>query len=319
MSLPKQMKASNLTLETGTFWQCVKRDMQLHKIYYLMILPTVAFFVIFYYLPMTGIVMAFENYRPRMGIFRSPWVGFDNFTSFFSSYYFGRLLLNTILLSGLDILFSFPLAVLFALLLNEVRKPGYKRAIQTISYLPYFISLVVVCGLVKDFTENNGPISLLVESLGGSSGSLIGRPSAFRSIYVGSGIWQNLGYNSIIYISAIAAIDPELYESARMDGAGRLRQTLHITLPGISSTLIIMLILRIGTLTTVGHEKIILLYSPATYETADVISSFVYRRGLLESDYGFATAVGLFNSVCNLALIILANRMSRRYTESSLW
>lgn len=302
-----------------TFGARVRRDMVRHWPYYLMILPAVIYYVIFHYLPMLGITMAFETYRPRMGIFGSPWVGLDNFKAFFSSYYFGRLLRNTVFISVLDIIFSFPAAILFALLLNELRGRIYKKAVQTISYLPYFVSLVIVCGLVKDFTENGGVISQLVEALGGPSGSLIANPSAFRTIYVGSGIWQNLGYNSIIYICAMTAIDPELYESARIDGAGRLRQTLHITLPGIAPTIIIMLILRVGSIMTVGHEKIILLYSPATYETADVISSFVYRRGLLESDYSFATAVGLFNSVCNLVLICATNYLSKRYTESSLW
>lgn len=300
-------------------WGRLKRDMRRHWPYYLMILPALSYYFVFHYLPMTGIVMAFENYRPRLGIFGSPWVGLENFRTFFSSYYFTRLLGNTLIISFLDILVSFPAAILFALLINEVRNKPFKKTVQTISYLPYFISLVVVCGLVKDFTENGGAISTLVESLGGPSGSLIANPAAFRSIFVTSGVWQNLGYNSIIYICAFTTIDQELYESARIDGASRLKQTLHITLPSIAPTIIIMLILRVGSIMTVGHEKIILLYSPATYETADVISSFVYRRGLIESDYSFATAVGLFNSVCNLGLLCITNALSRKYTEASLW
>lgn len=252
------------------------------------------------------------------GLLGSQWVGFKNFTDFFGSYYFTRLLGNTLALSVYDLCVSFPASIIFALLLNEVHNRLFKRTIQTVSYLPYFISMVVVCGLVKTFTESGGAISLISQALGGPS-ELISNAGAFRSIVVGSNLWQNLGYGSIIYISALGSIDTELYEAARIDGAGRWKQTLHITLPGIISTIMIMLIMRMGQLMTVNYQKIILLYSPAVYTTGDVISTFVYRKGLLENNYSYAAAVDLFNSVINTLILVSANTLSRKYTETSLF
>lgn len=284
-----------------------------------MMIPVLAYFLTFCYAPMFGVIMAFENYKPGKGIFGSEWVGFQNFIDFFQSYYFWRLLKNTLVISLKDIAISFPLSILFALMLNEVKHQKFKKTVQTISYLPYFISLVVVCGLVKDFTESGGFISNIIASLGGPQNGILSEPSYFQSIFVWSNVWQNLGYNSIVYISALAAIDPQLYEAARVDGANRLKQILYISLPGITPTIIIMLILRVGSIMTVSYQKIILLYGPSTYETADVISSFIYRKGLINNDYGYATAVGLFNSLVNLVLIIATNKLSQKYTETSLW
>ena len=284
-----------------------------------MMIPVLAYFAVFCYAPMAGILMAFEKYKPSTGLFHSKWVGFKNFTTFFKSYYFFRLLRNTITLSLKDIAFSFPAAIIFALMLNEVRNKFFKKTVQTISYLPYFISLVVVCGLVADFTEGGGIISNLVEKLGGPKGGLLSNPKYFHTIFVASNIWQNLGYSSIVYLSALSAIDPQLYEAARVDGATRWQQTIHITLPALAPTIIIMLILRVGSIMTVSYQKVILLYSPATYDTADVISTFVYRKGLLDNDYGYSTAVGLFNSVVNLLLITGTNKLSKKFTETSLW
>ncbi len=252
------------------------------------------------------------------GLLGSQWVGLKNFTDFFGSYYFTRLLGNTLALSVYDLCVSFPASIIFALLLNEVHNRLFKRTIQTISYLPYFISMVVVCGLVKTFTESGGAISLISQALGGPQ-ELISNAGAFRSIVVGSNLWQNLGYGSIIYISALGSIDTELYEAARIDGAGRWKQTLHITLPGIISTIMIMLIMHMGQLMTVNYQKIILLYSPAVYTTGDVISTFVYRKGLLENNYSYAAAVDLFNSVINTLILVSANTLSRKYTETSLF
>lgn len=295
-----------------------KRDFRQNWAVYLMLLPVVAWFFIFCYMPMGGIVMAFENYKFGKGLLGSQWVGFKNFTDFFGSYYFTRLLGNTLALSVYDLCVSFPASIIFALLLNEVHNRFFKRTVQTVSYLPYFISMVVVCGLVKTFTESGGAISLISQALGGPS-ELISNAGAFRSIVVGSNLWQNLGYGSIIYISALGGIDMELYEAARIDGAGRWKQTLYITLPGIISTIMIMLIMRMGQLMTVNYQKIILLYSPAVYSTGDVISTFVYRKGLLENDYSYAAAVDLFNSVINTLILITANTLSRKYTETSLF
>lgn len=295
------------------------KNIKKNKVLYIMMIPVLAYFLTFCYAPMFGVIMAFENYKPGKGIFGSEWVGFQNFIDFFQSYYFWRLLRNTLVISLKDIVISFPLSILFALMLNEVKHQKFKKTVQTISYLPYFISLVVVCGLVKDFTESSGFISNIIASLGGPQNGILSEPSYFQSIFVWSNVWQNLGYNSIVYISALAAIDPQLYEAARVDGANRLKQILYISLPGITPTIIIMLILRVGSIMTVSYQKIILLYGPSTYETADVISSFIYRKGLINNDYGYATAVGLFNSLVNLILIIATNKLSQKYTETSLW
>lgn len=306
------------TVDKSRFGYRVKRDFRENWAVYLMLLPVIAWFFVFHYMPMGGVLMAFEKYKFSKGLLGSQWVGFANFADFFGSYYFWRLLRNTLLLSIQDLIFSFPASIIFALLLNEVRCRFFKKSVQTISYLPYFISMVVVCGLVKTFTEAGGAISLISEALGGPS-ELISNPSCFRPIVICSNIWQNLGYGSIIYISALSSIDQELYEAARIDGAGRWKQTIHVTLPGIMSTIMIMLIMRMGQLMTVNYQKIILLYSPATYETADVISTFVYRKGLMENDYSYAAAVDLFNSVINTAILCTANWLSQKYAETSLF
>jgi len=299
--------------------KAIKRDWKINKMVYLMALPVVAYFIIFHYLPMGGVAMAFQDYSVKKGILGSDWVGLTHFQSFFSSVYFWRLLRNTLLISFYGLLFSFPLPIVFALCLNEVRNAKFKKGIQTISYLPYFISVVVVVSILMDFTKSDGVITKLVESLGGKGGALIAKPEWFRSLYIGSNMWQHLGYNSIIFISALSAIDMELYEAAKIDGAGRWKQTLHITIPGITSTIVILLILRVGQIMTVGYEKIILMYSPAVYETADVISSYVYRQGIIDTNYSYSTAVNLFNSVVNFAVLFVANKISRKFSETSLW
>lgn len=306
------------TIPKKTFRQRLHRDFRENWVVYLLLLPVVVWYIVFCYLPMFGIVMAFENFKFAKGIFGSPWVGFKNFNKFFSSYYFTRLLRNTILLSVKDLIFSFPAPIIFALMLNELRNRKFKKSIQTISYLPYFISMVVVCGLVKTFTEATGIFSMISRSLGGPN-ELITNPGSFHGIMIASGIWQNLGYGSVIYISALTAIDQELYDSAKLDGANRWKQTLHVTLPGIMPTIIIMLIMRVGHLMSVNYQKIILLYSAATYETADTISTFVYRKGLMDGDYSYAAAVDLFNSVINTVLLVTVNWISRRKSETSLF
>ncbi len=306
------------SIRKKTFGQRLKRDMRENWVVYLLLLPVVVWYIVFCYLPMFGIVMAFENFKFAKGIFGSAWVGFKNFEKFFSSYYFVRLLRNTIVLSVKDLIFSFPAPIIFALMLNELRNQRFKKSIQTISYLPYFISMVVVCGLVKTFTESTGVFSMISQALGGPK-ELITNPESFHGIMISSGIWQNLGYGSVIYISALTAIDQELYDSAKLDGANRWQQTLHVTLPGIMPTIIIMLIMRVGHLMSVNYQKIILLYSPATYETADTISTFVYRKGLMDGDYSYAAAVDLFNSVINTFLLVGVNWISRKKSDTSLF
>jgi len=286
---------------------------------YFLLIPVIVYFVIFSYIPMTGLVMAFQNFTPKGGIFGSPWVGLKHFADFFGSTYFGRLMRNTVMISVLDLLWGFPAPILFALLLNELRGKVFKRTVQTISYMPYFISMVIICGIIADFTSSEGVITDLFVALGGERKNLLGQAGNFRTIYVASNIWQSVGFSSIIYLATLSSVDQELYEAAALDGAGRLRQVWHVTLPGIASTIIIMLILRMGSMLAVGYEKIILLYSPATYETADVISSYVYRKGLQEFNYGYSTAVGFFNSVINTALLVITNAISRKYSETSLF
>ncbi len=297
----------------------LRRDFLLHRAVYAMALPVLLYYVVFSYLPMYGAIIAFKDFSPGRGILGSTWVGLQHFREFFASFYFVRILRNTLLISLYSLLFGFPLPIVFALLLNEVRLGLWRRFVQTVSYLPHFISIIVVCGMIVDFTSSNGLLNDLIAALGGRRSTMLQRPELFRLLYVASGIWQELGWESIILIAALTTADPQLYEAARIDGAGRWRQAWHISIPCILPTVVILLILRIGNLMNLGFEKIILLYNPITYETADVISSFVYRKGLLEMSYSYSAAVGLFNAVINFVLLVLANTASRRLGDTSLW
>ncbi|QNK59319.1 sugar ABC transporter permease [Paenibacillus sp. PAMC21692] len=295
------------------------RDLRRNKYIYFMVLPVVAYYVIFHYIPIYGIQIAFRDYSPSTGFLNSPFVGFKHFISFFDSYYFWRLIKNTLMINLYELIFGFPMPIIFALLLNEIRRSWFKRTVQTISYLPHFISVVIIAGMITDFVARDGLINQFITMLGGEAIPFLQKAEWFRTIYVGSGIWQGLGWSTIIYLAAISNIDPTLYEASTVDGAGRWRQVLHITIPGILPICIIMLILQIGYMMSVGHEKIILLYNPLTYETADVISTYVFRKGILEASYSFSTAISLFNSVINFALLIIANNISRRVSDTSLW
>lgn len=290
-----------------------------NKVLYWMILPVLAYVCIFNYIPMFGLTMAFENYSITGGIFGSKWIWFDNFVDFFQGLYFQRTLSNTLLISFYTLLFAFPAPIIFALMLNEVRHSGFKKVVQTVSYMPHFISMIVVVSLINDFTNSNGVIASIVEALGGTPRSYATDPASFRSVFVISEIWQEIGFNSIIYLAALSGVSEELYEAAELDGAGRFAQLFHVTIPGIASTIIIMFILRCGALMTVNFEKLLLMYSPATYETADVIQTYVYRIGIIKQKIGYSTAVGLFNSMIGLVLIVLANNLSRKYTEVSMF
>jgi putative aldouronate transport system permease protein len=280
-----------------------------------MLLPVLLYYLIFHYGPMYGAVIAFEDFNPIKGVFGSKWIGLQNFQDFFSSVYFGRLLFNTVAISVLDLIFGFPAPIILALLINELRWNPFKRLVQTVTYLPHFVSVVVVVGMMVDFFARDG----LVNQLLGTNVSYMQSAEWFRQLFVGSGIWQHVGWLSIVYLAAIATIDPQLYDAAKVDGADRFRQMWHITIPGILPTIVILLILRMGMLMSVGYEKIILMYNPLTYETADVISTYVFRRGILQADFSFSAAVGLFNSAINFALLIGANRISRRLSGHSLW
>ncbi len=299
--------------------QRLARDFKLNKYKYLIIIPVLIILAIFAYKPMYGLIIAFKNYRPRLGIEGSKPVGFDNFENFFGDVYFGRLMRNTLSISLLNILFGFPLPIMLALLLNEVRRNSFKRTVQTITYMPYFVSMVVSCALVRVYCQSNGIFSNMLVSLGATRQNLLTNPAYFYPIYIISDLWQFVGWNSIIYLAALSSIDQEQYEAARIDGAGRFKQVLHITLPGLMPTITVLFILRMGSVLNVGFEKVLLLYSEATYEVADVISTYVYRRGIMQADYSYATAVGLFNSVVNVAFLIAANMLSKKYTDSALF
>ena len=296
------------------------KDIRRNKILYILSIPIILWYLIFCYRPMVGVLMAFQNFNPVKGILGSQWVGMKHFVDFFTGIYAWRTIRNTLALSLLDLIFNFPAPIIFALMLNEVKNRYFKKTVQTISYMPYFISMVVMCGIIVDFTSAGGIISTLVANLTGTaSQNLLGDPACFRPIYIISNIWQGLGYGSIIYIAALAGVDQELYEAATIDGAGRWKQTLHITIPSISSTIIIMLILKMGSMLSVGSEKVLLLYSPSTYETSDIISTYVYRMGFESYNYGFSTAVGLFNSVVNTIFLLTTNYFAGKYSETSLF
>lgn len=314
-----KLNKTNIPSNKSNLGNIIKKDISRNKVLYYMMIPVIAYYIIFHYIPMYGAVIAFKDFSPALGILESPWAGFKHFIDFFNSYHFERVVKNTFTISLNTLLFGFPAPILLALLINELKNKYFTRTVQTISYLPHFISMVVIAGMIRDFTSLNGVINDIVVMLGGGRTPMLSRPELFLPIYVISDIWQGIGWGSIIYLAALTGIDPQLYEAAYMDGAGRLRQTVHITLPGIMPTIVILLILRMGSILSVGFEKIILLYSPATYETADVISSFVYRRGLQDFDYSFSAAVGLFNSLINFTLLILANAISRKVNETSLW
>ncbi len=290
-----------------------------NKLLYWMICPVILYVLIFSYLPMCGLVISFEDYSLVKGIFGSKWVHFKNFADFFGGMYFGRTLRNTLVLSLLDLLFNFPAPILLALMLNEVKHQRFKKLVQTVSYMPHFISMIVVAGLINEFTNSTGVVSSIATALGGSAQSYISMPQYFRPIFVISEIWQSVGFNSIIYLAALSGISEELYEAARIDGANRFQQTLHVTLPGIVPTIVIMLILRCGAIMNLNFEKVLLLYSPSTYETSDVIMTYVYRIGIIKQKIGYSTAVGLFNSVVSLLLVLFANKISKTYTETSMF
>lgn len=297
----------------------IKKDYKRHKYLVFMAIPVFLWYLIFCYLPMFGISIAFMDYNISQGIFNSSFVGMKYFKEFLTGFYAWRVIRNTLVISVMNLIFSFPMPILLALLLNEVRHNAFKRTIQTISYLPYFISAVVVCGMMVSFTAKDGLFNNIIAMLGGERTSFLLDPKYFRRLYVGMGVWQNAGWGAIIYLAALAGIDQELYEAATIDGANRFQQFLHVTLPGVTPTIIIMLILRMGQMMSEGAEKIILLYNPGTYETADTIASFVYRRGIVEANYSYGTAVGLFNSVINLILLTMTNYISRRLSDTSLW
>ncbi|MHA3979842.1 ABC transporter permease [Halovulum sp. GXIMD14794] len=287
---------------------------------YVLLAPTIIWFLLFLYKPMYGLQIAFKDYSIFRGIEGSPWVGFEHFETLFGNDQFLRAIKNTIMISGFSLLFGFPAPILLALMFNEILNATYKRTAQTIVYLPHFISTVIIAGIViTAFSPSAGIVNTFLEWLGFEPVYFLTKPEWFRPIFIGTGIWQEAGFQSIVYLAAIAGVNPSLYESAVVDGASRWQMMWKITLPSILPTIIIMLIIRIGNLMEVGFELIILLYQPATYQTADVINTFIYRQGLQNGQYDLAAAAGLFNAVVAFVLVMTANSLSRRYSRTSLW
>ena len=290
------------------------------KYLYLMFLPVFVYYIMFRYAPMAGLAIAFKDFNAFLGFGRSPWVGFKYFNQFFHSIYLWRLVRNTLLINLYDLAFNFPAAIILALLLNEVEWRRFKRVAQTVTYLPYFVSSVVIASMVVQFlSPSSGIINHLIASLGGERQYFMTQPGAFRPIYTVMNLWKNIGWNSIIFLAAISGINAELYEACMIDGGGYLRRMWHVTLPGISGTVVVLIIMRLGHVMDAGYETILLLQNNANLETSDVIGTYVYRRGLKGGEYSYGTAVGMFQSVIGFTMVIAANYLSRRYSETSLW
>jgi putative aldouronate transport system permease protein len=294
-----------------------------HKLYYFLIIPGVVYFLVFHYGPMYGVIIAFKDISPfdgLKGIFTAEWVGLKHFKNFINSYYFWDIIGNTLTISLYRLIFGFPAPIILALLINEVRHVAFKRTVQTISYLPHFISMVVLAGLVTTMLSTDGGfVNGLLQKLGHEPISFLTDTRYFRSVLVISAIWKEIGWNSIIYLAAIAGVDPQLYEAAKVDGAGRFRQIWHITLPGISHVIVILFILQVGHIMDAGFEQVFLLYSPPVYDVADIIDTYVYRKGLVEVQYSFAAAVGLFKSVIAVILVVGANYLAKKLDQEGIW
>ncbi len=315
MKKPKKKEAADRSIGS-----VIVKDFKKNKWMYALAVPAILYYLVFCYAPIYGLIIGFKDYNPLDGILGSPWVGLKHFKAFFDSVYFGRLVKNTLLINLYGILIGFPIPIILALMMNELRCERFKKVIQTTSYLPHFISMVVVCGMVVDFTANRGLITTYVNQIFGTDyKNLLHEPSLYRTIYIASDIWQEMGWGSIIYLAALAGVDMSLYEAAKIDGANKWQQMWHVTIPGILMTIMVMLIMRIGNIMALGPDKTILLYDPLTYETGDIIASYVYRSGIQGGNMSFATAVGLFNSVINCLLVITANAASKKFTDSGLF
>lgn len=320
MKKAKQNDSTAAIVPVMSNGELLRRRIWRNKELYLLILPVIIYYLVFHYKPMYGLIIAFQDYSPRRGISGSEWVGLKHFEAFFGSIYFGRLLRNTLEISLATLIFGFPAPIILALLMNELRSKLFSRITQTITYMPHFVSMVVLCAMIREFVKEGGFITnFLVNAFGYDGNNLLSRSAYFTPIYVISNIWQGVGWGSIVYLAALTGIDMELYEAARVDGAGRWKQTVHITIPSILPTIIIMLIMRMGQVMSVGYEKVILLYNEGIYDRADVISTYVYRMGIMNRQYSFSAAVGLFNSIVNFILVIAANQISRKVSETSLW
>lgn len=284
-----------------------------------MVLPGFLTVLVFNYFPMYGILIAFKNYSASKGIMDSPWVGFKYFNTFFHDPMAFRVLKNTLLLGVFTLFWSFPAPIILALLFNELRNKRFKKIVQTVSYFPHFISVVIVAGMIKEFTARDGLFNDIISFFGGTPIMFLLEPDYFRTIFISSGIWQGIGFGTIIYLAALSGIDPTLYDVAEVDGANRWKKVVHITWPSLKSTTVILLIFAVGGILGSDFQKIILLYSPETYSVADVIGSYVYRQGILGAQYEYTTAIGLFMSVISFIVLYLTNLISRKVSDTSLF
>ena len=297
-----------------------KRKIKSNIPLYVLLFPSIILLIIFAYIPMLGLVIAFKDYSPANGILNSPWVGFKYFTQFFNSVQFGTTMMNTLKISIYSILVGFPLPILLALLCNQLRAGKFKKVFQVTTYLPHFISTMVMCGIIILFlSPNSGLIANIFKSLGWTMPNLLSKPDSFAGVYVWSDVWQHIGWDSIIYLAALSAIDPTYYEAATMDGASRIQKILNIDLPLLLPTAMILLILRAGSLLSIGFEKVLLLQNPLNLAGSEVISTYVYKVGMLNFQYSYSTAIGLFNTVVNLIILLSVNWFSKRYTKTGLF
>lgn len=323
--MTKLVNGRSLGRLPSRFFGGLVAEVSRNRYLFLLLLPAITYFLVFHYLPMLGVVIAFQKYRITLGFFRSPWVGLEQFRIFISSIYSWTIIRNTFLLSFYTLLFGFPIPIIFAIALNEVRNTLHKRSIQTVSYLPYFISNVIAVGIVNMLVNpQTGVINLVIEDIFGlPKVFFLVEPEFFRSIYVTTVIWKGFGFTAVIYLAAIAGISPELYEAATVDGASKMQRIRHITIPGLKNTMVVLLLIEIGSMMNVGFELVYLLYNPITYETADVIATYVYRKGIAASigipNLSFAAAVGLFNSLVNTTMLLSANAIARRWLGYSLF
>ena len=298
-----------------SIWKRILKDRYL----LLLFLPCLIYYILFKYVPMWGVLISFKDFKPFIGFWGSEWVGLKHYIDFFNNPDAWRIIRNTLLLGVYTLLWCFPLPIVFALALNELTRPKFKKFVQTVSYMPHFLSAVVVCGMLNSFLSPvRGIVNIIINMFGGETINFLSTASWFRPIYVASEVWQTLGWGAIVYLAAITNVDPQYYEAAKLDGASRLRQIWSITLPCIAPTVATMLILRIGSILEVGLEKVLLLYSPAIYETSDIIATYVYRQGLVSGNMSYATAIGLFSSVINLVLLVSANYFSKKFADTGL-
>lgn len=311
-------KSSETLMREGRMTR-TKKHLAAHWQIYALLAPAITYFIIFNYVPMYGVQIAFKDFIANLGFWNSPWVGFDHFERFFNSYYFWRLIKNTLLLSLYQTIL-FPIPIIFALSLHELANGKFKRWSQTLTYAPHFLSVVVVVGMIVAFLDPiTGLVNNVITYFGGSSIDFLTDPNWFRHIFVWSGQWQSLGWGTIIYLAALAGVNPELIEAATVDGASRIQRIIHINIPAILPTIIVLFILNMGSFMAIGFEKVLLLQNSLNSETSDVIATFVYQTGILEGQYSFSTAIGLFESVINIIVLVSANYLARYFSKESLW